>query len=378
MDRNREIAQDANIPSLSAGKAVEILSKAYLALAKAGKPFRLFPSTMLWGPPGVGKSQAVREIGEILERETGKKVVLTDVRLLLFNPVDLRGIPTFDKNREFAIWLKPKIFAMDPGDGTINILFLDEITAAPQSVQASAYQITLDRKVGEHGLPENCIVILAGNRLTDRSVATRMPKALANRLMHFEIRADFPSFLRWAVSRHLNEKVLGFLSFDSSNLMKFSAEEESLAFATPRSWEMVSRILNEIEPDPQKASPYIQGLLGKGLALAFLSYCRIYRGLPDPKDIFEGRFPPAGKGADVQYALVSSLTHYVFPRKEDFPKVRNTILYATEHLTPDFAYLLMDNYSYFRPGYQKDLLEKVPEYKEFIRKKGALLNGAGR
>ena len=79
---------------------------------------------------------------------------------------------------------------MDESENVLNLLFLDEISAAPPSVQAAAYQITLDRMVGEHRLPENCIVIAAGNRVTDKSVVYNMPKALANRLCHFEVAVD--------------------------------------------------------------------------------------------------------------------------------------------------------------------------------------------
>ena len=142
---------------------------------------------MLWGPPGVGKSQAIRQIAREIEENTGKRVEVTDVRLLLFNPIDLRGIPTSNADKTLAVWLRPQIFQMDDSDDIINILFLDEISAAPQSVQAAAYQITLDRVVGEHRLPDNCIVIAAGNRTTDKSVAFKMPKALANRVLHIEV-----------------------------------------------------------------------------------------------------------------------------------------------------------------------------------------------
>ena len=68
---------------------------------------------MLWGPPGVGKSQSVKHIATKLEEETDRKVIVTDVRLLLFNPVDLRGIPTSNEDKTLAVWLKPKIFQMD-------------------------------------------------------------------------------------------------------------------------------------------------------------------------------------------------------------------------------------------------------------------------
>ena len=142
-------------------------------------------------------------------RKNEKKVQVTDVRLLLFNPIDLRGIPTANADKTLAVWLKPQIFQMDASDEVINILFLDEITAAPQSVQAAAYQITLDRVIGEHRLPENCIVIAAGNRVTDKSVAFKMPKALANRLLHIEVSQSFASWRQWAIHNGIHEKVLG-------------------------------------------------------------------------------------------------------------------------------------------------------------------------
>ncbi|MDD7635850.1 MAG: MoxR family ATPase, partial [Clostridiales bacterium] len=228
-----------NIPSMNVGKTVEKLSNAYCTIIQNNYPIKTMPSVMLWGPPGVGKSQAVRQIAKEIGETTGKTVNVTDVRLLLFNPIDLRGIPTANADKTLAVWLKPQIFQMDASDDIVNILFLDEISAAPQSVQAAAYQITLDRVVGEHKLPDNCIVIAAGNRMTDKSVAFKMPKALANRLMHIEIAGSFNSWKEWAIRSGINEKVLGFLSFRQSYLMGFDSSSDDLAFATPRSWEMV-------------------------------------------------------------------------------------------------------------------------------------------
>ena len=102
----------------------------------------------------------------------------------------------------------------------INILFLDEITAAPQSVQAAAYQITLDRVIGEHKLPENCIVIAAGNRVTDKSVAYNMPRALANRLLHITVKGDPDSWHDWAVKSGIHRFVTSFLEYNPTALMR--------------------------------------------------------------------------------------------------------------------------------------------------------------
>lgn len=177
-----------NIPSVSVDDFVEEMTRVYVPTIKAGYPINMIPAAMLWGPPGVGKSDGVREFADRLGTAADKRVNVTDVRLLLFSPVDLRGVPVADAQRRFTDWLMPRIFDMDASDDVINVLFLDELTAASPSVQTAAYQITLNRSVGEHRLPDNTIVIAAGNRTTDRSVAYRMPNALANRLMHFQMR----------------------------------------------------------------------------------------------------------------------------------------------------------------------------------------------
>jgi hypothetical protein len=258
----------------------------------------------------VGKSQGIRQIASAVSEKTGKRVEIIDVRLLLFNPVDLRGIPTANADKTLAVWLKPKIFQMDDSENVINILFLDEISAAPQSVQAAAYQITLDRTVGEHKLPDNCIVLAAGNRVTDRSVAYTMPKALANRLCHLEISVDEDSWHRWAVGAGVNSIVLGFLECNPSLLMKFNANADSLAFPTPRSWEMVSNILNCISDEISDVFPLIVGCIGEAAAYELKLWGDIYSRIPKVEDVFNGITIDVPLRPESLYALSSEIAAY--------------------------------------------------------------------
>lgn len=362
-----------NIPNMSIGKLVAELANSYSAVIKSNLSVKVLPSVMLWGPPGVGKSQAVRQIAKEIEMDTGKKTIVTDVRLLLFNPIDLRGIPTSNADKTLAIWLKPQIFQMDDSEDIINILFLDEISAAPQSVQAAAYQITLDRVVGEHKLPDNCIVIAAGNRVTDKSVAFKMPKALANRLLHIEVEGNFSSWKRWAISKGINPKVVGFLSFRQNYLMGFESSSEDLAFATPRSWEMVSNLLNCVCDDVEKMYPLISGLVGTGVAVEFRTWCNVYNDLPDIAEIFDGKMPHVPTSTDAMYALTSSMTAYAREHKDDMTKITNSIKYA-DRLPPDFSAVLMKDYMCLEKGYKEKLM-RLPEFTRWLNTKGRLLNG---
>ncbi len=350
-----------------------MLSNSYLSIIREGLSPKELPSVMLWGPPGVGKSQAVRQIAKTIEAESGKRVEITDVRLLLFNPIDLRGIPVASEDRTLAIWLKPKIFQMDPGDDVINILFLDEISAAPQSVQAAAYQITLDRVVGEHRLPDNCIVIAAGNRVTDKSVSFKMPKALANRLLHIEIEGSFDSWRKWAVKTGINSKIIGYLSFRQDRLFGFDPSTDDLAFPTPRSWEMVSHILNNVEDNVATMHPLIAGLIGAGPAIEFRTWCKIYNELPSMDEVFSGRTVYTPKSLDAIYALVSAMTGYATAHKYDAIRIGNSLAYA-KRLPADFAELLIQNYCDMDKDYES-FLHTIPEFYEYGARRGALRNG---
>lgn len=363
-----------NIPSMNINKIIDELSTAYVTVINKNLPIKTLPSVMLWGAPGVGKSQAVRQLAKIIESDTGKKTVVTDVRLLLFNPIDLRGIPTANADKTLAVWLKPQIFQMDDSDDIVNILFLDEISAAPQSVQAAAYQITLDRVVGEHKLPENCIVIAAGNRTTDKSVAFKMPKALANRLLHIEAEGNFKSWKQWAISNGINHKVIGFLSFRQQYLMGFDSSSEDLAFATPRSWEMVSNILNTVSDDVDKMHHMIAGLVGTGVAIEFRTWSKVYNTLPSIEDIFDGKMPKMPQNTDAMYALASSMTAYAREHKNEMHRITNSIVYA-DHMPPDFSAVLLKDYMYIEKDYKEKLI-KIPEFAKWLSTKGSLLNGS--
>ena len=362
-----------NVPSVNVGEAVRVLSGMYCGAFTGGSGTEHLPSVMLWGAPGVGKSQAVRQIAGKIAEATGKIVRVTDVRLLLFNPIDLRGIPTANEDKTLAVWLRPQIFNMDPSDDVVNILFLDEISAAPQSVQAAAYQITLDRTVGEHKLPSNCIVIAAGNRVTDKSVAYRMPKALANRLLHLEVTTDMQSWRTWAMANGINEKVLGFLTFKPDHLMRFDPTTDELAFATPRAWEMVSRLLNGSGGSIEEMFTLIAGLVGAGTAVELRTWSRIYDKLPDIAGIFAGTEHRIPRGIDALYALTSSMAKYASEHRDDMEGIARSIQYA-EMLPPDYEVVLMQDYMNIEEGYKSRLME-LPGFVKWMRSKGALLNG---
>ena len=247
----------------------------------------------IWGAPGVGKSQIVKQASEKLGIE------LRDVRAVLLDPVDLRGLPKIDDNN-VTTWSAPD-FLPSSGQG---ILFLDELNAAPPLVQASCYQLILDRRIGEYELPEGWYVIAAGNRETDRAVTSRISSALANRFTHVEFNVNLEDWVRWALSNNIREEVIAFLRFRPVLLHDFDPKRDEKAFPTPRSWEFVSEIL-KTGVNEDLLFELISGTVGKGAASEFVGFLKIFNELPDPEDLIEKKSdwqPPEDEPA-LLYAL---------------------------------------------------------------------------
>ena len=185
----------------------------------------------LWGAPGVGKSQIVRQAAQALSLR------VIDVRAVLLDPVDLRGLPAINGDKK-AHWCPPAFLPVE-GNG---VLFLDELNAAPPLVQAACYQLVLDRQLGEYHLPAGWAVIAAGNRDTDRAVTSRMPSALANRFVHLDFEADLADWATWALQAGVKTELIAFIRFRPGLLHDFDPKRNDKAFPTPRAWEFVSKI----------------------------------------------------------------------------------------------------------------------------------------
>ncbi len=295
------------------------LKKAIINLFKIKQPL------FIWGPPGVGKSQVVAQAAKSLD------VDLRDVRAALLDPVDLRGLPSID-DKNFTTWSFPD-FLPHEGEG---ILFLDEINAAPPLVQASCYQLILDRRIGEYILPEGWFVVAAGNRNSDRAVTNRISSALANRFTHIEFEVSLDDWTRWAHENMIREEVISFLRFRPNLLHNFDPQRDEKSFPTPRSWEFVSNILNSM-PENDILYELIKGTVGEGACGEFTGYLRIYKDLPDPDLILQGELDfvlPLDDPA-ILYALSQLVAS-----KADVENVEKVISFASS-MPKEFEILIM-------------------------------------
>lgn len=310
---------------------------------------------MLWGPPGIGKSDLIQQIAESFATDSKPARKVIDIRLILMDPTDLKGIPYFDSNEGRMKWAPtaelPQITSAEDvahaekeynealerlasykerekkavKDGNVElegslisairqaevaidvaktrytraldnfskqdaIIFLDELVSAPPAVQGSAYQLMLNRRIGEYVLPAGCSIVAAGNRETDRGITHQMPKPLQNRLVHLELTDSFDDWQGWAVNNRVNPDVIGYLSAHQQDLFHFDPKDPSKAFATPRSWKFVSDLISShSELSLEAMHPLIAGTVGNGVAFKFISHLKVAANMPNPRDVLTGK-----------------------------------------------------------------------------------------
>jgi len=261
----------------------------------------------LWGPPGIGKSDIIGQI----TKQTLTNSHLIDIRLSLWDPTDIKGMPYYNPNDNTMAWAPPAELPTEEFAKQFDyiVLFLDEMNSAAPAVQAAAYQLILNRRVGQYKLPDNVLIVAAGNREADKGVTYRMPAPLANRFVHLELAVDFDDWFQWAIDNNLNTDVVGYLTFAKKDLYDFDPKSPSRSFATPRSWSFVSELLDE-DDDEQTTTDLVSGSVGEGLAVKFMAHRKVAATMPNPTDILDGKVKEMkAKEISAMYSLTVSLCY---------------------------------------------------------------------
>ena len=254
---------------------------------------------MLWGPPGVGKSQMVAQVA------ARHAVPVIDIRLSQMEPSDLRGIPFRVEQR--VEWAVPAILPNVERHGLAGVLFLDEITSAPPAVSAAAYQLILDRRLGEYQVPDHWAIFAAGNRQGDRGVTYSMPAPLANRFSHFEVDTHLDDWVAWAYSNGIDERIIAFLRFRPELLFDFDPAHNPIAFPSPRSWEFAHRALQKFQDEPQLLQGTLQACVGPAAGIEVSAFVNSLDQMPDLDAICAGDEVSVPREIDLQYAVAAAL-----------------------------------------------------------------------
>lgn len=286
----------------------ELILPAYI---KAEKPL------LIHGTMGIGKSMSLRQVARRVAKEKGKeyaegswhkdKYSLIDVRISQLDPSDLRGIP-FPEGKQTR-WLVPSWLPRE-GEG---ILFMDEINLACPSIQASCYQLILDKRLGDYVLPKGWTIVAAGNRAQDKANVFPMAAPLKNRFSHIDLTVPTEEMWReWACENEINSDIVAFMAFKPTMLFKFDSKNKDNAFPTPRTWALTSEMIKDIKGISDKDLDAIYMLasscVGEGAATEFSGFVKLKKQvniddiLKNPKKVKDLKEP------GLKYTLVSGLS----------------------------------------------------------------------
>lgn len=335
----------------------------------------LIPPVMIWGPPGVGKSTVIKDVARDLD------IGYIDVRLAQREPIDIRGLPVpKDDGVHWYIsaeWPREK--------DSRGIIIFDELTAADRTLQVAAYEFILDRRLGDlYTVPEGWYIVGAGNRTSDRAVATTMSSALANRFLHVEIEADADSWIKWALRHNIHPSVAGFIRFKPDSLFNMEGNLER-GWPSPRTWERVSTMLHLTDQNRTEGQRMldisIEGLVGTGVGVEFNAYRQWSDKLTNVRELMlepkkEIQIP---ERADQKYALCSAMVYHVWrgSDEKESQKLLDGFFRISLELSSDFAAMSMIDAMFgldaaLADDYSKKLIEH-PLYKNWQKKHGTAL-----
>jgi len=339
---------------------------------------RIETATMIWGPPGIGKSSVVAQVCKKFGME------LIDLRISQLAPTDLRGLPVPYEGT--ARWLPPNFLPQGPTRAekrsrrerapfVRGVLFLDEFNMAAPVVQGIAQQLILDKRVGDYILPDGWFIWAAGNRKEeDRAAVNAMPAPLANRFLHLFATYDHPSFRAYMIEKNFPNDIILFLEQFPEYVHKISREEP--AWPSPRSWEACVKLLQQNLP--------ISSAVGYAAEAAYEAFVKFKNSLQingklivqmimdgEGDQVYfdneDGTRTPFPKKRDIAYTMINSLA--LLPQnKEQFLKVGEWVLSKTNKEYTVLWIVLITEVLKTRPNKNFNLLELryIPGFTQIV------------
>ena len=258
--------------------------------------------TMIWGGPGLGKSQIVYQTA------ANNNSKLFELRANLFDPVDVRGGLKVVEQQDGSFRTRygiPEDYPDANYQGRVT-LFIDELPVAPKATQNALLQLILDRKIGTYTLPRETTIIAAGNRAKDRAAVHEMPTPVKSRFAHYTVEANVEDWCVWAMQNNISPMIISFIRFRPSLLHAMDAKEN--AFPTPRGWEMVNKKLPFMGTSQDEQFYGVASIVGDGTAGEFIAHQSLVSELPDINKIIKS--PHAVKVPEktsVMFAIASAL-----------------------------------------------------------------------
>lgn len=230
---------------------------------------------LLVGPPGVGKTDLVKQTAQSLECE------LEIFHPVVDEPIDYKGLPfVTDGSADFLPFgnLRKLLDAT-----TSTIAFLDDLGQASPAVQAAAMQLLLAREINGQKISDHIVFIAATNRKQDKAGVSGILEPVKSRfstILNVEVNVE--DWLKWAGAHNMPGELMGFIDWRGGEvLMNFEPTAEITNSANPRTVANLGRTLR-LKPSPRMEFELYSGCVGEGFATEFQAFLETYRNLPDP------------------------------------------------------------------------------------------------
>ena len=302
-----------------------------------GATLRTGLSALVRGHPGVGKSTLAQALADEME------LPLVDIRLAQRDPSDLCGVWFPDRDTQTLV-AYPPAWARKAAEEPCFI-FLDEINAAVTRLhQAAAYQIVLEKRVGELRFHPGTVVLAAGNLEEDNAIVTSLSSALCNRFTHFVLRVDPDSWLAWGEANRLDSTVLGYIAGHGAKVL-YDQSRGELAFPSPRSWAMASQLCGAGEEADLKR--LVAACVGSEHAEEFFAWRSLYGKIDPEKIIRKGKIPNFTRGKNRDPSFMYAATFAVAEWLRSGPdlsdeEIANVVAFLTAPgLEMEFSFLFL-------------------------------------
>jgi len=331
----------------------------------------------IWGTTGIGKSETIRNTASEIAKDNGLEMTensndegkfgFLDIRISQLEPSDLRGLPVQDLASGTTKWLIPNWLPRNANSK--GIIFFDELNLSPPSIQAVAYQLILDRRIGDYVLPKDWVVISAGNRAEDKCNVFEMSSALCNRFLHTELNIpDKDEWCDWALNNNIDGRILAFLQFKPSSLFKFDNKSKDKAFPTPRSWYFCSKLISN-KTDNRLLQRLVSSAVGEATSIEFQAFLRLQNKINLNEILKNPKLIERIEEIDLKYVLLGTIAEKYKKDKTILEKC----FPICEYLEPEFAILLLRFLKAIHTTQFKQVILKNAKGKELLKQYADIL-----
>ena len=238
---------------------------------------------LLLGAPGIGKTQIMEQIAKECS------LALVAYTITHHTRQSAIGLPFISKKKfgdqEYQVteYTMSEIIAsmyqrMEETGLSRGILFLDEINCVSETLAPAMLQFLQYKTFGSHSIPKGWVIVAAGNPPEYNKSVREFDVVTMDRVKRIDVEPDFAVWKEYALKQQLHPAVLSYLTTHPGSFYRMETTVDGRSFATPRSWEDLSGLLQVYEKlnKPVDKEVIVQYIQHDRTARDFANYLELY------------------------------------------------------------------------------------------------------